>query len=77
MGIYIDRESLQALTREGIATGEMIAEVALALGNAGDPLLSPYRLEGGRSDNPYVNFYWDFCGQGKPAYLPVEYMSLL
>lgn len=76
LGIHLEGEALQALSREGIATGEMIAEVALAGGNVGNPLLTPYRPGEKRGDNPYVNFYWDFCSQGKPAYLPVEYMSL-
>ena len=31
---------------------------------------------GKRSDNPYVNFYWDFCAQGKPAYVEINYISL-
>lgn len=44
--------------------------------NKNNPLLAPYYPNGSRSDNPYVNFYWDFCSQGKPAYVPVHYMSL-
>lgn len=59
------------------ATGEAIAEAALAHpANADHPLLRPFRPGGARSDNPFVNFYWDFCAQGKPAHAPVEYMPL-
>lgn len=76
LGISIDQAAVQDLSHEGIVTGEMIAEVALAKGNDNNHLLSPYRPGGSRSDNPYVNFYWDFCAQGKPAFLPVEYISL-
>ena len=39
-------------------------------------LLKPYRTGGSRSDNPYVNFYWDFYAQGKPCYVPKRYPSL-
>ena len=28
------------------------------------------------SDNPYVNFYWEFCSQGKPAHVPTKLPSL-
>ena len=55
----------------------MIAEVALEdKRNDDNELLKPYRAGGSRSDNPYVNFYWDFCSQGKPAYVDIEYMTL-
>lgn len=30
--------------------------------------LDPYRAGGSRSDNPNVNFFWDFFSQGKPGY---------
>ena len=56
---------------------EMIAEAALAdQRNQNNTLLEPYRKNGKRSDNPYVNFYWDFCSQGKPAYVPIQFMGL-
>ncbi len=32
-------------------------------------LLRCYREGGSRSDNPYVNFYWDYFSQGKPCYI--------
>ncbi len=76
-GIPLDLAAVTALSKDGIVTGEMIAEVALAMPeNAEHPLLSPYRPGGARSDNPYVNFYWDFCAQGKPAYVPIRFPSL-
>ena len=40
------------------------------------PLLKPYREGGTRSDNPYVNFYWDYYSQGKPCYTKIIYPSL-
>lgn len=76
-GIALDRVAVMALSENGAVTGEMLAEVALAMPeNADNPLLSPYRPGGARSDNPYVNFYWDFCAQGKPAYIPIRFPSL-
>lgn len=81
LGIQVDEDALQALMqREGreMITGEMIAEIALAdAANAGNALLAPYRAGGPRSDNPNVNFYWDFCAQGKPAYVPVALPTLV
>lgn len=77
LGIHVDRSRVMALSREGFATGETIVEAALGQPeNDGNPLLLPYRPGGARADNPLVNFYWDYCSQGKPAFVPVEYMSL-
>lgn len=39
-------------------------------------LLRPYRSGGSRSDNPYVNFYWDYYSQGKPCYTEIKYPTL-
>src|SRR5699024_67151 len=39
-------------------------------------LLKPYREGGRRSDNPFVNFYWDYYAQGKPCYTEIVYPSL-
>lgn len=55
-------------------TGEMFAEALLAMPEYADhPLLKPYHPGGDRSDNPYVNFYWDYYSQGKPCYANIEY----
>lgn len=77
LGIHFDREKVLDLTIDGIVVAEMIAEVALAdPRNDQHPLLKPLRPGGARSDNPYVNFYWDVCAQGKPAFVPMTYISL-
>ncbi|GLC78526.1 PHP domain-containing protein [Lacrimispora brassicae] len=77
LGIYFDIEKVLDFAIEGVVTGEMIAEAALEdKRNQNNPLLEPYRNNGKRSDNPYVNFYWDFCSQGKPAYVPVQFIGL-
>lgn len=35
----------------------------------------PYMEGGERSDMPYINFYLDYFAQGRPAFVPVEYMD--
>lgn len=77
LGIAIDDEQIQAKTRDGIIPGELIAEVSLAdPRNDGNPLLAPYRPGGSRDKNPNVNFHWDFCSAGRPAYVHIEFMPL-
>jgi predicted metal-dependent phosphoesterase TrpH len=77
MGIYFDYDTVMGLSKDGVITGEMIAEVAIAdRRNLNNPQMYPYFPGGNRSDNPYVNFYWDFCAKGKGGYVPIRYMSL-
>ena len=56
-------------------TGELIAEVMLSDAKYHTPLLRPYMEGGERSDMPYINFYLDYFAQGRPAFVPVEYMD--
>lgn len=76
-GIFFDEEKVRKLSYDGTITGEMIGEAAIEdERNRENPLITPY-LEGGiRSNNPYVNFYWDWCSKGKPAYVPIKYITL-
>jgi predicted metal-dependent phosphoesterase TrpH len=77
LGIGFSDEDINLLSRNGVVTGEMIAEAAMKFDkNHVNPLLKPYYDNGCRSDNPYVNFYWDYCAQEKPAYVEVKYISL-
>ncbi|MDD6467589.1 MAG: PHP domain-containing protein [Erysipelotrichaceae bacterium] len=77
MGIIIDKEQLEKQCPDGIVVGEDIAEVALQdPRNDNNPVLLPYRPNGARSQNPYVNFYWDICAAGKPAYVPIHYPTI-
>lgn len=78
---HITEKALQALSEnnywQGNWPGEMFAEILLAMPEYADhPLLRPYRLGGERSDNPYVNFYWDYYSQEKPCYAPVSYPEM-
>ena len=77
LGIFFNVENVMKLAVEGVVTGEMIAEVALGdQRNMSNPLMAAYYSGGSRSDNPFVNFYWDFCSMNKPAYAPIEYIPL-
>lgn len=60
-----------------VITPEDIAEVLLYHKDfPRHPLLLPYRTDGMRSDNPLVNFYWDYFSKGKPCYQALDYPSL-
>lgn len=75
-GFFFDEDKVKALSSDGTITGEMIAEVILSdERNKNNPLILPYIEGGKRSDNPYVNFYWDWCSQGKPAYVEIKFIS--
>jgi predicted metal-dependent phosphoesterase TrpH len=80
LGFGLSAEEMKAMEKgrywQNCWTGEMFAETLLARENLKDhPLLKPYRKGGSRSDNPYVNFYWDYCSQGKPGYAPMHFPS--
>lgn len=77
LGFDLKKEQLDALSPNGVFTGEMFGEALLADERYIDhELLKPYREGGSRSDNPFVNFYWDFYAQGKPCYTEVKFPSL-
>lgn len=76
-GIPLGTQEVLEASEGGVVTGELIAELLLKKENAKDyPVLRPYLPGGKRSDNPYVNFYWDYFSQGKPAYVPIIYISM-
>lgn len=77
MGIAFDEKRIQELSPGGITTGEAIGEAAMEYDvEKKNPLLQPYYPGGERSDNPFVNFYWDICAPGKPAYVEIFYPSV-
>lgn len=76
LGILLNRDALMEQAQNGVVSAEMIAAGALAFSqNQNHPLLRPFLPGGPRSDQPLVNFYWDICSPGKPAYVPVSYIS--
>lgn len=69
--------SLDDFPDQEIIIPEEIAEVLLNRDDAHSyPILLPFLPGGDRSDNPYVNFYWDYFAKDKPCYVPVSFMSL-
>lgn len=81
MGFQVTEGEMEELARNNfrkdIWTGEMFAEVLLNKPEYADhPLLLPYREGGERSDNPYVNIYWDYYSQGKCCYAAMQYPDL-
>lgn len=78
MEIFFNYFEVIKLSRNGVVTGEMIAEAALKDNrNKNNLLMRPFLPYGERSDNPCVNFYWDICSVGKGAYVPMKFMSLM
>ncbi|MDD4849314.1 MAG: PHP domain-containing protein [Gemmiger sp.] len=76
-GIPLPPEALATATNGSGITGEQIAEIYLARTDTPQhEILRPYLPGGKRADNPFVNFYWDYFSQGKPAYQPIRYISL-
>lgn len=81
LGFHVTEEEMALLAEHNFRkdqwTGEMFAEVLLQKPEyEKHPLLQPYRPGGARSDNPYVNFYWDYYSQGKSCYVKTEYPGL-
>lgn len=77
MGFALTKADMDRYNTSGIWTGELFAEVLLADERYQDhPILKPYREGGSRSDNPYVNFYWDYYAQNKPCYTEIVYPTL-
>lgn len=74
LGFDLQRSQLEAISPNGVFTGEMFAEVLLKDKRYKEhPLLKPYRKGGARGDNPYVNFFWDYYAQGKPCETEINY----
>lgn len=77
LGIAFDDALVWRHARNGVFACEKIAQAALSCDAAlVNPLLAPYLAGGARSESPYVNFYWDLCAQGKPAYVHTTYIDL-
>ena len=76
-GIPLEAAFLTASSKNGIVTGEQIAEFVLAKENVSQyKILKPYLPGGEKSDMPNVHIYWDFFSSGKPADVPIHYISL-
>lgn len=78
LGFYLDDAALQELGAQSYWPEEWPPEYFAQLLLASEeykshPLLEAYRPGGARSTNPLACFYWDFCGQGSPCFIPTEF----
>ncbi|MEG0076750.1 PHP domain-containing protein [Anaerorhabdus sp.] len=75
--IHIDRDALKSIEKNGVLVPEDIGELLLELPEFKDSeFLLPYRENGNRCDNPFLNIYLDFFSQGKPAYVSGEMLTV-
>lgn len=75
--LKLDEAALSAKNTNGIITGEIIAEEVLTNPLYEEaPILKPYRSLGERSDQPAINFYWDYFAEGKPCYVNNVYLPI-
>lgn len=74
LGFDLSPHDILKTKEGGIVTPEDIAEILLADHHLHDhPVLKPYLPHGNRSDNPPVNFYWDYFTKDKPCYMDMTY----
>ena len=66
MNLQIDDSVLEGIAVQGMIVPEDLAELLLSSSEYAQlEWLKPYRPGGSRSENPCLNFYWDFFSQGK------------
>ena len=76
LGFQFNDDEVWSKANNGVIVAEMIGETILRDSrNDSDDRLKDFRPGGMKSNNPPVNFYWDFCSLGKPAYVPMNYIS--
>jgi predicted metal-dependent phosphoesterase TrpH len=80
LGFDVSEDELNAIVNKNwkeFWAGEKFAEILLNKPKYHDnELLRPYRHGGEKSDNPYVNFYWDYFDKGKPCYAKIVFPSI-
>lgn len=74
--IYLNENQLNEIAIHNIIVPEDLAHYLLTHDEFNDlAILKPYRKGGNRSDNPNVNFYWDYFSQGKIGYVDKKILS--
>lgn len=76
LGFTIEADAVLDQANVKLPSGELIAEVMLNSDIYASPLLSPYlkwRIK--EATCLIFNFYLDYFAQGKPAFVPIQYMS--
>ena len=77
LGFALEYDVMGQNNEEGIIIPEEIAKALLQDDRYNEvALLKCYRQGGSRSDNPYVNFYWDYFSQGKSCYIEEKLPSV-
>jgi 3',5'-nucleoside bisphosphate phosphatase len=77
LGLEVDEEPLLAEAQgKLVGTDRIILQVLQRPGAADIPMLRPYLRDGEFGAMPIVHFWWDFFAQGRPAYVPMRFMSL-
>lgn len=72
-GIEFDYNQLRQVAKNGVIIPEDVAEIIINDGRYSHMnWMKPYLPGGLRSNNPYVNFYWDMMGQGKMAHVSMD-----
>ncbi len=75
--VEFDEQDFLTRFADKIITGEDIAEAIFKQqANHEIDAIKPYLSGGHRSDNPALNFYWDFFAQNKPAHTPLQLPTL-
>lgn len=76
LDITFDRNAVLGQARNGVVSAEMIAEAVLREpNNRKHPLLQPLFPGGVWEKRPLVGFYWELCAPGKPAHVPIPYIT--
>lgn len=77
LGMKISEKSVYERSDKTIPQEELMAEIILEnSANRNHPLLTTYFEGGVKSNQPFINFFWDFFGHGKTAHVPVEYLNI-
>ncbi|MDD4642932.1 MAG: PHP domain-containing protein [Erysipelotrichaceae bacterium] len=78
LNVEIDADYLIEKANGNMVNGEMVCSLLLEDDHNRDhPILKEYFPGGNRSDMPLVNFFWDLMAQGKPAYVPLQEVTVL
>ncbi len=76
LGIYFDEEEIKEISKkEKVSIHDITGAALKEERNRKHPLMKELFPGGSRSDNPLLNFYWDICASGKPAYVKVNHIS--
>lgn len=77
MKLKLDSSILEKRCRNGIIVAEALCEAAMACDeNRNNSYLKEFYPGGKRSNNPQVNFFWDYFAKGKEGYFPTHYISM-